>query len=522
MEALLSNLFIAVVNMSITASYAILFVLAARLLLKKAPRIFSYSLWSVVLFRLICPFSFSSALSFLRVAAGNPRKTGYIPSNIGMMAQPQVNTGISMADSAVNASLPAATPFASVNPMQIILFAFSAIWAFGIVSLLIYSVISYLMLKHKIRTAIPVTNNILECENIASPFVLGILKPRIYLPAGLKDAERSYILEHEQAHIRRFDYLIKPLAFLALCIHWFNPLAWVSFMLMTKDMEMSCDERVLRKLGTDIKKDYSTSLLSLAVGTGMVNASPLAFGESNVKARIKNVLNYRKPAFWVIIAAVLIVSVVGTGLAANPKDKNYDKAGDAPMNYIQIQITGPGSQIVTGRVITDKNGYKAGDVVSVAIGETVTYDVASLKTGDWVDVRYFTVREKYPPEFVAYDLSNITGSIYPTTFTLVENGKNIKSNTLHNPRVAAEMPSLLLSGDDPVGSPSINDVPGASRYLKIDMGSGGDTIYYAYEKAGRCYVEKPYGSIYEIYRETFDELMQYIGKNEIIEEHIPS
>ena len=286
MEAFSPNLFVDVVNMSITASYVIVFVLVARLCLKKAPKIFSYSLWSVVLFRLVCPFSFSSALSLLHTASGSSGKIQYIPLNIGLMEQPQINTGIKGVDSAINASLPLVTPYASANPMQIVLFILSLIWVTVIVALLFYSVISYLVLKRKVSTAILVEDNIFESETISSPFVLGLIKPKIYLPIGLKDTERSYILKHEQTHIRRFDHLIKPFAFLALCVHWFNPLVWISFMLMTKDMEMSCDERVLKELGTSIKKDYSTSLLSLAIDQRMISASPLAFGESNIKARI--------------------------------------------------------------------------------------------------------------------------------------------------------------------------------------------------------------------------------------------
>jgi len=323
MEAFLQDSFVEVINMSITASYVILFVFIARLFLKKAPKIFSYSLWGVVLFRLICPFSFSSTFSFLKAASGGTAKMEYISPDIGMMARPQIDIGINGINTAVNASLPVATPYASGNPMQIILFVLSMIWALVIILLLLCSVISYLVLKSKVRNAMLVKDNVFECERIFSPFVLGIIKPKIYLPIGLKDTEHSYILKHEQTHIRRFDYLIKLLAFLVLCIHWFNPLVWISFVLMTNDMEMSCDELVLKELGLNIKRDYSTSLLSLAAGKRMISASPLAFGESNAKSRIKNVLGYKKPAFWVIIASVIAIVGVGVGCAANPK-KPFD------------------------------------------------------------------------------------------------------------------------------------------------------------------------------------------------------
>ncbi|MEA4925463.1 MAG: M56 family metallopeptidase [Syntrophomonadaceae bacterium] len=314
----LQHAFLDVVNMSITASYVILFVLIVRLFLKKAPRIFSYSLWSVVLFRLICPFTFSSAFSFLQVAGGSSGKIEYIPSNLEMMAQPQINTGIQGFDSAVNASLPAASPAASVNPLQIILFILAVIWAAGVILGLLYSVIAYFRLKYRVRTAMLVKDNIWESEMISSPFVLGIMKPKIYLPTGLDETHRIHILKHEETHIRRRDYLIKPIAFLTLCVHWFNPLVWISFVLMTRDMEMSCDERVLKELGKGIKKDYSMSLLSLAANEHMINAGPLAFGESNITSRIKNVLNYRQPVFWIVMAATVAVVCAGVGLMSNP------------------------------------------------------------------------------------------------------------------------------------------------------------------------------------------------------------
>jgi hypothetical protein len=183
----------------------------------------------------------------------------------------------------------------------------------------IYSMASYVMLKKKIRTARLVSHNVLECENIQSPFVLGILKPQIYMPSGLSGNERTYILKHEQVHIKRFDYVVKPFAFLVLCIHWFNPFVCVGFILMSRDMEMSCDERVIKELGSGIKREYSNSLLAMAVKGSLISGSPLAFGESNVKNRIKNVLNYKKPSFWFAVASAVLAVVVGIGLISNPK-----------------------------------------------------------------------------------------------------------------------------------------------------------------------------------------------------------
>lgn len=319
----MEQLFLTVLNMSLTASYVILVVLVARLFLSKAPKIFSYGLWSIVLFRLLCPFSFSSVISFL--ALFKVKTTQPIPANIGYMAKLEVNLGSDLVNNVVNSSLPAATPMASVNPMQIIIHILTIIWLIGLAGLLLYSLLSYLGLKRKVCTAMLVSGNIYESEQINSPFVLGIIKPKIYLPVLLSENERSYILLHEQIHIRRLDYLVKFLAFFAVCLHWFNPLAWLSFKLLTSDMEMACDERVLKELGTQIKKDYSTSLLALAVDKKMLAGSPLAFGESNAHWRIKNVLNYKKPTFWVVSVALVAVLILGIGLLANPSAASADK-----------------------------------------------------------------------------------------------------------------------------------------------------------------------------------------------------
>jgi bla regulator protein blaR1 len=207
----MEQVFLKVLNMSITSSYAILFVMLARLILRKAPKVFSYSLWGIVMFRLVCPVSFSSSLSFFRFVKSDTME--HIPANIGYMQQLQVNVGIDNVNNLLNNSLPAATPVASVNPVQIIIFILSIIWIMGTIGLITYSLISYIHLRRKVRTAMLISDNIFECENITSPFVLGMIKPKIYLQIGLTENERGYILMHEQTHIKRLDYLISLLLF---------------------------------------------------------------------------------------------------------------------------------------------------------------------------------------------------------------------------------------------------------------------------------------------------------------------
>jgi beta-lactamase regulating signal transducer with metallopeptidase domain len=321
--SLLQDLFINILNMSITASYVAIGVILVRLLLKKAPKVFSYILWIPVLFRLVCPFSFGSAFSFFNLINMNAKQGigvyELVPQNIGVMHTPAIQSGIGSIDSAVNASLPPAIPVASVNPMEIWMAVLSLIWIFGVIALLIYSIVSYVKIKGKLQTATRVEADVFETDAIGTAFVCGFIRPKIYVPANIGDANLSYILEHERTHIRRKDYLIKPLAFLALILHWFNPLMWLCFALMSRDMEMSCDESVLSKLGDGAKGGYSSSLLSLSVKRkGILTANPLAFGESHVKTRIKNIVNFKKPAFWVIVVAVMAVCAAAIAFAANP------------------------------------------------------------------------------------------------------------------------------------------------------------------------------------------------------------
>jgi beta-lactamase regulating signal transducer with metallopeptidase domain len=314
----MTDMLLSVLNMSLTASFVIVIVLLLRFPLKKAPKIISYALWSVVAFRLICPISFESILSFL------PLNTAPIPQNIAYQQVPQINSGIPAVDTYVNGSLPAPMEYASINPLQIYLFLIAVLWLMGMVGLLCYSVISMILLKLQLKTAYHMQANIYRADNLKTPFVLGIVEPRIFIPAGLGEEEMGYIIRHEQTHIRRKDHIIKLIAYVILSLHWFNPLVWLAFILMCADMELSCDERVIREMGTGIKKAYSTSLLTLATGRHTWNGSPLAFGEGNIKSRIKNVLGYKKSRLGVLAVVILIVAVAAIGLLSNPVTEDQD------------------------------------------------------------------------------------------------------------------------------------------------------------------------------------------------------
>lgn len=323
---MITGLFITVLNMSITAGYVAAAVILTRLFLRRAPKVFSYLLWSAVLVRLVFPVTFTSGFSLLRLFQSRSQSqagTGvleFVPPDIGLQLKPAVDAGIGGISRLINSTFPEAAPMASVNTLQLILWTGSIIWLAGAAVLLLYSVVSYVRITVKLRTATLVKENIFESDQIAAPFVCGFIKPKIYIPAGMSGQELPYIVLHEQTHIRRLDYLIKPFAFLLLIIHWFNPLMWVSYALMSKDMEMSCDEAVVRKLGSGIKGSYSTSLLTLAAGRrGMPSGSPLAFGEGNVKSRIKNVLAYREPSPGITATAFVFITVILAVCIVNPK-----------------------------------------------------------------------------------------------------------------------------------------------------------------------------------------------------------
>lgn len=312
---MLEKVFLQILNMSFTSGIVILLVLAVRLLLRKAPKIYSYALWGVALFRLVCPFSLESVLSLL------PAKANPISQDIVYAAVPRIDTGIAIINDTINPALPLATPHASVNPLQIWISVGSIIWLAGITALLIYSIFTLVRLQRRLRSAEHLRDNIYLCKSLDTAFVLGILNPKIYLPADLPEVEQEYILLHEQTHIRRFDHVVRIAGFLVLCLHWFNPLVWAAFFISGRDMEMACDEAVIGKLGYEVKKEYSTSLLSLSTGKRIVGGTPLAFGEGDTKSRVKNVLNFKNPRFWVSALAVVVVICATVSLMTNPKEE---------------------------------------------------------------------------------------------------------------------------------------------------------------------------------------------------------
>lgn len=371
-----STFFIKLLNMSCQAALTVCFVLIARQILSwiHAPKRYAYYLWIIPFIRMVCPFSFKSPISLI------PEGAAPIPAHIIYDMEPRIHTGSAVLDQSVSRLLPPGNPSGSVNPLQIWLWMAGYIWFLVLIFILAYSVITYVRLRKKLVGSICMDGNIYLADHIDAPFVLGIFKPRIYLPSELQGEEFSYILEHERTHIKRQDPLFKLLAYLITAMHWFNPFAWIAFRYFCQDMEMSCDEQVLASMGIGIRKEYADSLLRLSVGKFRMKAVPLAFGEDNVKARIKNIVKYRKPVLAVVIAAGLGCAVLAVALLSDPVNpetdpsdsKSWETTDNPPEdNFSEHSVENPEAQDiyesvqipVTAPVVSRSSFLGADDVI---------------------------------------------------------------------------------------------------------------------------------------------------------------
>lgn len=311
----MTDIFLGFLNRSLAAGILILAVVLVRLVFKKAPRWLLCALWALAAVRLVCPVSIESVLSL--IPSAEP-----VQPEIIVSAQPAITSGIPAVDAIVNPPLAAAftpSPAQSANPLQIWTFLAACVWLAGIAALLLYAAVSALRLRLRVRTAVRLEQNVYQSEFVSSPFILGVIRPRIYLPFGLEAGAQAMVLAHERAHLRRGDQLWKPLGYLILAAYWFNPLCWLAYILFCRDIEAACDEKVVRELGEGCKAAYSRALLACSAPKKLITACPLAFGETGVKSRIKSVLNYKKPAFWLVLAAVLASVAVAVCFLTDPK-----------------------------------------------------------------------------------------------------------------------------------------------------------------------------------------------------------
>lgn len=355
----MSELFLKIVNMSISASWAVVAVLALRFCLKKAPKWVNVLLWGIVAMRMVFPFSIESVLSLIPSAET-------ISPTIMMEQSPSVQTGVPALNHVINPVISGSftpAPGASANPLQIWIPVLAGIWLFGIAALFLYSAVSYWRLRRKVCEAVILRGNIYQSEKVGSPFVLGIIRPKIYLPYHMDSREMDHVIAHEQTHIRRKDHWWKPLGFLLLTIHWFNPLMWLSYVLLCRDIELACDEKVIGKMGNAQRADYTQALVACSVDRRLIAACPLAFGEIGVKERVKSVMNYKKPAFWIVLASVIVCAVIAVCFLTNPIGFQFDVSANTIVSANHFDMRNaddPVSIEMTPAQISELNSRLAG------------------------------------------------------------------------------------------------------------------------------------------------------------------
>ncbi|WP_417102169.1 M56 family metallopeptidase [Hominenteromicrobium sp.] len=344
----MAAVFLKLLNLSISASWLVLAVLVLRLISKRSPKWVNVLLWGIVALRLVLPFSIESALSLI------PSAETVSPAAVQFAPAPTITSGVSVIDNAVNSSLSehfAAVPTASVNPLYVWTEIAGWVWLIGLGAMLLYALVSYLRLRRRVSVSLPIRDRIYLCDAISSPFILGVVKPHIYLPSGLDEVQRQNVLAHEQAHLARRDHWWKPLGFALLAVYWFNPVLWLAYTLLCRDIELACDERVIRTMDESAVKTYSTVLLACSMPRKAVITCPLAFGEVGVKERVKNALHYKKPAFWVVAASVAVCVVVAVCFLTDPPT-DTDAAG----------LVGFHREQVTYADVTDASGAQPSSV----------------------------------------------------------------------------------------------------------------------------------------------------------------
>ena len=387
----MSSLFLRIVNMSIAAGWLILVVIALRFLLKKAPKWSICLLWALAAARLVCPFSIESILSLIPSAET-------VPANIEMMREPAIDSGIGVINEVVNPVVGSFSPdptfVTSANPLQVLIPILAIVWLAGIAAMLLYALISYWKLKKSVAASVPAGEGVMICDDLPSPFIFGLFRPLIYLPSSMEEQTREYVLAHEQAHLKRRDHLWKPLGFLLLSVYWFNPLCWIAYILLCRDIEAACDEKVIRNMDKEAMAAYSQALLDCSFPRKRITACPLAFGEVGVKERVKGVLNYKKPAFWIILAAVIACIVVAVCFLTNPKKE--EPSPFTPRTFTAV-VTRIESQLFYVRPDEGMPELLSSDCFEVSLDKLLQAEDVLLEIGDRVEISYNgEILEIYP------------------------------------------------------------------------------------------------------------------------------
>ncbi len=515
----MEKLFFKVLEMSIISSYVILVVIMVRFFLKKSPKIFSYVLWSVVLFRLVCPYTFESRLSFI------PNKSVYSEKYNNININYPINNYEIVTKSNHRSINLQENPITNVAEHKVSLdnvtSIIALIWITGISILLFSMAFSTFRLKKKLTDSVRISENIYETSLIDTAFVFGMIKPKIYVQSQIQEKERQYILAHEYIHIKRFDNVIKLVAYFVVILHWFNPLVWLAFTLMTKDMEMSCDEAVVKQLGNSIKKEYSMSLLVSASSDSKRLRNPvILFGQGDVKRRIKNVLNYKKPKFYVIAASVIVAAAVCIGLVLNPvttKIKNNEIKDENSININNVlkDIENANQMIIRkraeGATVYDGNSVM-GWIDKEFPSWTAVKDKVNAENSNIII--YINGSRDYKMELFEEDIylvkitNNKAVKYYKTeneAYNEFEFMRKLSSNYIPDEVITAVMDGKKTN------KASYNDVPINVDYKILKIGT---RTYYIYEEKGKYYVENPYVSIDEISKEAYDNASIFAVKEE--------
>ncbi len=384
----MGDLFLKLLNMSITAGWIVVAAVLLRPLLKKAPRWIHCTLWGMVGLRLVLPVSLQSILSLIPSAET-------VPQDIVYMDTPAVHSGVLPLNSTINPILAETmTPQAgdSVNPMQVAVAVATVVWLVGVAAMVVYAVISYWRIKTRTREGVKLYDNVYLCDRIDTPFILGVVKPKVYLPCTMQESDREYVIAHEKAHLKRFDHIWKPLGFALLTVYWFHPLLWVAYILLCRDIELACDEKVMKEQGEAYKKPYAEALINCSVPRRMIAACPLAFGEVNVKNRIKSILNYKKPAFWIVVVSLVAVAVAAVCLLTNPVDDT--PAGGETNDPVTTTTTTTTTTATTTQTTVGTTTTRVADTTNKTTATTkpapqyngpVTYEPLEIKTAPYID-----------------------------------------------------------------------------------------------------------------------------------------
>ena len=499
----MSDIFIKIFNLSVMAGWLVLAVLLLRPLMKKAPKWINCLLWGIVGLRLVFPFSLESIFSL--IPSAEP-----LPPDIMMSPAPAINSGVGVVNSMINPIIStslAPDPTASVNPMQLVVAIASVVWVIGIALMLGYGIVSFITLRFKVRASVRGEKNVYFCDEVDSPFILGVIRPRIYVPSGMCGEALEHVLAHERAHLRRGDHLWKPLGFVLLSFYWFNPLLWVAYACLCRDIESACDEKVIKAMDTAAKKSYSEALLACSIHRKRIMACPLAFGEVGVKQRIKSVLNYKKPAFWIIIISLVATLVLSVCFLTNPQGTPKDKL------TVGSEWISEGEAVISFAV---ENGWEMKGYLnhSSRSCEIVIYTrSAGLVRGSrlWVEIY------EYDPvdDVIAEGDLLLSGSIKARgnrlIFEISDNNLGLEEKKLTFKKTKdAKLETVTFESN------------GATRYIRItDSGSSipsakisavqikrkGDDVVFVLKWKNNSFRTQIYGESFEVYRYESDELI---------------